>query len=241
MSHRYDPELPFLDELEAEISRVAAARLGAVETVPPEPEPAARPVRRRRSPWGRAWARIPRRAAVLALMGCLVGATATATVRLLDENAPSNAVSAPVVVERASDPEPRELTLHGRGGELCSTLVLPATVDTTCQPPPGADGGFARSAVSGASRYVYGVTGRRVVEVDVRVGGQRVRAATRALPASAVALEGRGRWFVAVLDRPAGARDPVAEVRLYTREQPSPAATLLDCSLGQLDARCSGS
>jgi hypothetical protein len=238
MSDRYDPDLPFLAELEAEVTRAAKARLGAVETAPVDAQPVAARRPPRRPPWSRAWARVPRRAAVLALMGCLVGATATATV-LLDERAPSRAASAPAVVERATAPEPRELTLHGRGGRLCATFLLPTTVDTTCQPAPAAGGGFARSATSAERRYVFGVTGRRVATVDVRAGGRRVRAETRPLPPAAAELDPGARWFVVVLPRPAGERDPLAEVRLYTREQASPATTLVDCSLGQLDPRCS--
>jgi hypothetical protein len=240
----YDPGLPFLAELEAEITRAAEERL-AVPAAPPTrapapSTPAASEYRAaRRSSW-RPLARIPRRAAVLALLVCLVGAMAPAAVRIFDGGNGRAGTSERAIVDRSARPEPRELTLHVQRGELCPTLVLPGTVDTSCVPVPPANGGIARSAVSPFTRYVYGIVGTDVDAVEVRVGARTQRAATRPLPAAAARLEGARdlRWYLVTLDRPGGRSDPIAFVRLYTREQGRPGARLVDCSLGQIDERC---
>lgn len=229
---RYDPRLPILAELEREVERAATRRLG--EPAPGHEAERApgrggrRSARRRRHLW-----RVPRRTAVLVGLICLVGASATATILSRRSDGPARG-GADATVSRAGGPNGYELRLHASGRRVCTAFVLRDSLDTVCVRPPRGRGAIARSAVAPFARYVYGLTARSVSAVDVRVGAQRRRVATRALPAAAarrVAPAAGLRVFVVALRR--GDDDPVALVRVQGRQR-----TIVDCSLGQIDDRC---
>jgi hypothetical protein len=243
----YDPDLPILAELEAGIERAAVRRLTAPGTATKPaaaanrgPEQAPRDGRRvarphRRARW-RGTGHVPMRAALLAGLVCLVGASAYAVVAR--DGTPRQTER--IVIDAASRPDERRMELYARGGRACVAFVLPETVDGACAPAPRPAEGSARSVSSAFTRYVYGLTGADVRRVNVRAGVESRAAATRQVPAEAARAGGLPetlRYYVVAFERGPGADDPPALVRLESASSRR-LGTLVDCTLGQLDRRC---
>jgi hypothetical protein len=205
----YDPELPFLAELEsrvtaraqraeAERSRAAIHRAG-----PARPRPVAPLL-----------ARMTRRTAILAVLLCVAGATAFGAGSGLFSSAPRQAQprSTPVLnAHGAQDGEAWTLSLYAREGRLCRALVVLAQeAASRCEPAPKSAGLDATSLASARRRYVFGVTGTQVRAVDVRLGAER-----RIVPTLGVRSHGHSaatRYFIVIFGRPLGRPDPPALV-----------------------------
>jgi hypothetical protein len=233
----YDSGLPILAELEREIELAARRRLERTAIGPAPVTPGRRaaapfPARRRRLPLT-----VPRRAVVLAALACLVGASATATVTVWP-GGDSSGGERRVLVEAGAGADAHRFTLHARGPRVCTTFLLPDTLDTVCARPADGNGALVRSVVSPGLRYVYGLTGPAATSVAVRAGTRTRSAAPRDVPAEVLTgvppARGLG-WFLVSLPR---GRDEVPTVaRIDGRGE---ARTVVDCSLGQLDRRCDG-
>jgi hypothetical protein len=209
----YDPELPFLEALEREVHRSAlrAAR----------PSPHAHSRARRGEHSGRGGvSRIARRSLILVALMCLIGASAFGADRIFSGGVPNpNVVHQGPLVTVAGGHAGTDvwwLRLYRREADLCRVLVVAETESSRCAPAPGAGSLAATSVVSPLRRYVFGVSGGEVAQVSVSVGSSTQTVATHALDTARVGgagLPGGLRWFVAVLDRPAGAVNPPAVVR----------------------------
>jgi hypothetical protein len=201
----YDPELPFLADLEEQVRAHA--------------ERAIRPPRRSRRPHPVAL-RMTRRTAVLVGLLCLLAATAFGARAVFSGGSPSPAAvhqGAFVLVEDGQTGEDRwTLRLYTRGGELCRALVvLDQTASSRCAPAPAPETVGVMSAASARRRYVFGVAGARVDAIRVRAGASQLTVATHALSerqARAAGASSATRYFLAILTRPLGRPDPPAIV-----------------------------
>ena len=213
----YDPQLPFLAELESQIERAAQERLDASE-----------PSRPRRVRLGGGSMRVPRRALTLAALVCLVGGTAIATVSF---SGGGQSGGDGVLLERERG-EVR-LELHRQGGRVCPTLFAADALRTACTPPPRGANVRPYSLAASFRRYVFGLTGPGADQVLVQVGERHQRRQVRPLPGWA---KTDGGFFIAMFPREEP--EPVASVHVYGEEKRGAAATAYDCSLGKFDPRC---
>jgi hypothetical protein len=204
----YDPELPFLEALEREVHR-SALRAAHLHT-----RTHARRVERS-EPGG--ISRIARRSLTLVALICLIGASAFGAGEILSGSAPNpNVVRQGPLVTVASGhagADAWSLRLYRRDADLCRVLVVAENESSHCAPAPRAQSLAATSVVSPLRRYVFGVSGNDVAQVSVSVGSSTQTVATHALHVGAAGLSRGVRWFMAVLDRPAGASNPPAVVR----------------------------
>jgi hypothetical protein len=211
----YDSELPFLEVLEREVRR------NALRAARPRARSRAGRVERsmERSGPSRV-SRITRRSLTLVALICLIGASAFGADRIFSGGAPNpNVVHQGPLVAVASGhagPDAWSLRLYRREADVCRVLVVAETESSRCAPAPGARSLAATSVVSPLRRYVFGLSGDGVARVSVRVGSSTQTVATHALDTARVGAAGLPdgvRWFVAVLERPAGATNPPALVR----------------------------
>ena len=210
----YDPELPFLETLEREVHRNAlrAAR-------PPISRRGRTHARQVERP-GSGISRIARRSLTLVALICLIGASAFGAEEIFSGSAPDpNVVHQGPLVTVASGHAGADvwsLRLYRREADLCRVLLVAETESSRCAPAPAVRSLALTSVVSPQRRYVFGVSGDDVAQVSVRVGSSTQTVATHELDAAragAAGLSGGMRWFVAVLNRPAGASNPPAVVR----------------------------
>lgn len=234
----YDPELPFLAELERHVrqraeesarsaqavaGRSRQSRLaGRLDTPPARHAPApAWSVRRQAARSGTTLARrMIRRTAILAGLLCLLAASALGAHAVFFARPESPAAvhaGARVTVAGAHAGEERwTLSVYTRAGELCSALiVLSQQAASRCGPAPGARGFGVTSLASPARRYLFGVAGGDVRGVLVRAGAARLKLHTYPLEGGGVrtaGIPGGARYFVGSLARPAAGEDPPALV-----------------------------
>jgi hypothetical protein len=219
-THHYDPELPFLYELEREVRRRAERAAYATGHALGAPAPVhaqqtRRTLRPRPIPM-----RVARRSLTLVALLCLVGASAYGANQVF-----SGGTSNPTVVHQSAfvlvaaghaGSEAWSLRLYTRGGDLCRVLVADENESSRCAPAPGTRALSVTSLVSPLRQYVYGVTGGKTARVIVRAGGATATVATHApssVQAHAAGLPGATRWFIAVLSRPTGDANPPALVQ----------------------------
>ncbi|HVR04707.1 MAG TPA: hypothetical protein VMS02_01610 [Solirubrobacteraceae bacterium] len=208
----YDPELPFLEELEHEIHRralrAARAHIALGASAPGLPARAAEQAggghqadhgrrersssrwsrERRRRP-GSAAVRMARRSLTLVALLCLIGATAYAARTVLSGGGAQNPSAVqqgpfvPVAAGGGGD-ERWALRLYRRGGELCRALAVAEAEASRCSAAPAPDALGVTSVVSPRRRYLFGVTGGAVARVAVHAGGVTTTVATRGLAAA---------------------------------------------------------
>lgn len=261
--HVYDPQLPILAELEAHIRRTAlaaeadAAGAGAGAGRPRDarrsnagargsrprtaPDHPARPRSTGSSP--RSAGRLPalpggrllRRATVLALLGCTVGATATALT--LRSSAPDAA--RPQVAARGSAGEASwRLEVTRRDGRLCPSVVVSgaatagATLATDCVARPAAGDVLPTSTPAPGRIVVGGLTGRRVRAVRVRVAGR-----TRTVATDPLTGTDDVRTFGLAVRIPRAA-EPVPVLRPLDGRRRAVGPSVRDCSVAPRSVGC---
>jgi hypothetical protein len=245
----YDPLLPILAELEEHVRRSAraaeaaagrAAHPHAAGEHPSSRAPAPHPSRTPAPAGGpralgTASRRLLRRGAILALLGCTVGATATAITHTSSRPGEDAAI---VAASGGVDGSAWTLQVRRRDGRLCPSLVVTgpaagASLATDCVARPGPTVVLPTSAPAPGRIVVGGLTGRRVRSVRVRVAGRPRTVATRPLAgddavrtfAVAVRASGRATTSAAVLRALDGRGRPIG-------------AALRDCSAAPRAARC---
>jgi hypothetical protein len=206
----YDPELPFLTELERQLSMRAE-----------QAERSRRVARtaRLRMPVPLA-TRLTRRTAILASLIFLIAATAFGA-RSLFSSAPPNPLANRqgafvLLAQGSAGREDWTLRLYARDGQLCRALIVrDQTESSRCASAPG-PGQIGVSALqSTAHAYLFGVAGAGVSAVHVRAGGAEQTVATHALEprqARIAELSGPVRYFLVAFARQPGAEDPPAIV-----------------------------
>jgi hypothetical protein len=261
----YDPQLPILVELEDHIRGLAlaaeAAAVGgattaggmatggataesaappAVGTRPRRARPrTGRPDRGRTSPAARgATGRLLRRGAVLALLGCTVGATATALDRASDR---ARDASPGVVASGSVGGASWRLEVTRSEGRLCPALVVAgsstpgAALSTDCVAAPTGTEVVSTTTLAAERAVVGGLAGPDVRAVRVTVGPRRRTVRTRALTPD----EPNGpRAFGVVLRRPRGEVDVVPRVRPLDGRRRSAGPVVRDCSAAPRAASC---
>jgi hypothetical protein len=244
----YDPELPFLEALEREVRRNALraarrheahARRGAGTAAIPGRQPAPLPAKRSRErddATFRGVSRIARRSLMLVVLLFLIGASAYGAREILSGGSSNLAVvrQGPFALLGSGHAggDRWSLSLYRREGELCRVLLVGENESSRCSPAPGGTSVALTSVVSPLRRYVFGVTGGDVAQVSLRVGGHTQLVPTRA-PAAARArsagLPAGARWFIAILNRPAGNANPPAVVRGLDAESHSLGPARFSC------------
>jgi hypothetical protein len=237
--HVYDPLLPILAELEDHVRRSAlAAEAGAVRAAPgtstagpARRRPGAAPARPRAGTGGR----LARRAAVLAVLGCTVGATATALT--LRSSTPDSA--GPVVAVRGSAGAASwRLEVTRRDGRICPSVVVSgasaagATLATDCVARPAADAVLPTSTLAPGRIVVGGLTGRRVRAVRVRVAGRMRTVATTPLAGTD---DVRAFGLAVRIPR---ATDPVPVLRPLDGRRHALGPSVRDCSVAPQAGGC---
>lgn len=243
----YDPQLPILAELEHHIRGLALAAEGeaadaaTVHHVPGagRSRPARGEDRRRRRDAGRgSVGRLLRRGAVLALLGCTVGATATALNRAGDRRATG---SPGVVASGRAGGASWRLEVTRREGRLCPAIVVSgprapgAALATDCVAAPTGGTVLPTTAMTADRVVVVGLAGPQVRAVRVTVAHRRRTVRTQALPAG----DADGpRTFAAVLRRPAGEQDVVPRLRPLGAGRAAIGRVVRDCSAAPRAASC---
>jgi hypothetical protein len=211
----YDPELPFLADLEKHVrahaeqtlraSRASAQSLSSTPHV---------------WPWGPLAARMTRRTAILVGLLCLLAASALGARNVFFTTSESPVVvhqGALVVVARGHEGgEQWTLRLYTRDGQLCRALAVVGEAEASrCAPSPAASKLAVTSVSSARKSYIFGVAGRRVRAVRVHSGHTTLTVETHTpggRRAHLAGLSSSSRYFVASLQRPLGNGDPTALV-----------------------------
>lgn len=196
--------------------RHAAQTRGSKE--PALAAPAARILRRRDSLHG--WARIARRSLTLMTLLCLIGASAYGASEVFSTRETSNPLGGKpgafaLVASARSGPETWKLTLYMRSNELCRELNVSETEASYCAAPPSPFAVEATSAQSSSERYLFGVTGARVMRVRVSFKGRSLTSPTLAPDPRLIHeddLPAHTRYFLVALARPAEERDSHTQV-----------------------------
>jgi hypothetical protein len=216
----YDPELPFLAELEHRVRAYAEyldRPMPSLDRQMPLARPA--PLRQPRSRATRAVAaRVSRRVAVLATLVCLLGASAFGARAVFFQSSPNLLAvhqSAFVAVAHGRDGDDQwTMRLYTRDGELCRELtVLPQEASSGCAPAPAPYAMASGGAISILHRFLFGVTGTDVRTVLVSVGDSHLALQTHPLDraqARTLGVADSTRFFVGALGRPLGYPDPPA-------------------------------
>jgi hypothetical protein len=241
----YDPQLPILAELEDHVRGLAlaaeAAPAGAAtgsRAGAPSPSTDAAP---RASRWSTRGARgttgrLLRRGAVLALLGCTVGATATALNRTSDH---ARDASPGVVASGAVGGSAWRLEITRHEGRLCPALLVSgsaapgAALSTDCVAAPTGTDVVPTTALTAERAVVGGLAGPGVRAVRVTVGTRRRTVRTVALDAP----DGP-RSFAVVLRRPRGGADIVPRVRPLDAQRRSAGRAVRDCSAAPQATSC---
>jgi hypothetical protein len=205
----YDPELPFLTELE---NQVRGRAEGSVQSERDGRSRAARP-RQTRGSVGPSARRMLRRTAILVGLLCLIAASAFGARAVFfhgDESPGAIHQSALVSVAEGRDgPEQWRLSVYTRGSELCSALiVLGQQASSRCALSPAPDAIDVASLAGVSRRYVYGVGGSRVQAVRLLAGHTTLTVQTHPLDgerARAAGVTNMAHYFLAVLPRPSRA------------------------------------
>jgi len=211
----YDPELPFLLDLERQLrlrAEHAARRPAASPRQPRRAERSSLRVTMR--------GRMVRRTAILGGLLCLLAASALGARSVLSTTTPSPlAVRQGAFVLVASGARGRDswtLRLYERGGQLCRAFVVAGAEESSrCAPAPSRDSLGVSTLESARYGYLFGVTGLHVHAVGVRIGASMLTVATRPLAgarAAAAGLPHSARYFVAIATRLPGAEEPPASV-----------------------------
>jgi hypothetical protein len=180
--------------------------------------------------------RLLRRGAVLALLGCTVGATATALDRASDR---ARDASPGVVASGAVGGAQWRLEVTRHEGRLCPALVVSgssapgAALSTDCVAAPTGTDVVPATALTAERVVVGGLTGPGVRAVRVTVGDRRRTVRTVALDAA----DGP-RSFGVVLRRPRGGADVVPRVRPLDAERRSVGRAVRDCSAAPRATSC---
>lgn len=217
----YDPDLPFLAELEQRVRAAAeeserahrASRRAASAAASASAKPRMRPM-------GRTAARITRRTAILVALLCLVGATAFGARSVLFSSAPSPLTAGTgsfvSVASGRYGSDVWSMRLYTHAGELCRVLtVLPQEEASGCAPAPSSGVLNVSDVTSILRRYVFGVAGASVRSVSVHAGENVLMLPTHALDAGQARTLGvppSTRYFMGVLRRPLDEPDPPAFV-----------------------------
>ncbi len=208
----YDPELPFLSELEQHVR--ARAQQGERRRNATTQAPTTGPQLSAFSPVA---ARMTRRTAILVGLLCLIGATALAAGTGFFTGAQSPVIDSqgafvPVASGHDGD-EHWTLRLYIRNDQLCRMLVISGQAEASrCAPNPAAGNIGVTSLLSAQHSYLFGVAGSHVRAVRVRAGSSTLTVETRAIGgerARAAGLPSSARYFVAALTRPLGTEDPL--------------------------------
>jgi hypothetical protein len=208
----YDPELPFLEELERQVRDRAEHEARAR---PANPRAARMSARGPSAPGTRA-ARMTRRTAILVALLCLIAATALGTrAAFFNAHLQSPVVNhqgAFVAVASGRDGGDRwTLRLYIRNGQLCRALVISAQAEASgCAPTPAGGTIDVTSLQSAQHSYLFGVDGSRVRAIRVHAGSSTLTVESRPVAgerAHAAGLPSSARYFLAVLERPRGGKD----------------------------------
>jgi hypothetical protein len=180
--------------------------------------------------------RLLRRGAVLALLGCTVGATATAL--NLASNHGGDA-SPGVVASGAVGGASWRLEVTRSEGRLCPALVVSgssapgAALSTDCVAAPTGTDVVPTTTLTAERAVVGGLAGPSVRAVRVTVGARRRTVRTVALD------EPDGpRSFTVVLRRPRGGADVVPRVRPLDGQRRSAGRAVRDCSAAPRATSC---
>lgn len=209
----YDPELPFLADLEKHIrARAEQAEQTRARTAQQTGHLLAM------SPLA---IRMTRRVPILAGLLLFLAATALGARSLFfnsdHRNPLSNRQGASVLVAHALEGgDSWALRLYTRNGQLCRALIVSAQAESSrCASPPRTTQISVSSLQSAQHGYVFGVAGVRVSAVRVSTRQAGVTVATHAVaPAQALAagLPKSTRFYLAILTRPSSSEDPPATV-----------------------------
>jgi hypothetical protein len=217
---QYDPELPFLADLERHVHARAEEVARARSKAPRRAHRSALRAgsSRELSPLA---ARMTRRTAILAGLLLMLGASAFGAGALLfngDQQSPlANRQGASVVVARGPHgSEEWTLSLYTRNGELCRALIVTGQAEASrCAAAPAAGALGVSTLQSARHGYVFGVAGSRVRAVRVRVGTATLSVETHALTgqrAHAAGLPPVTRYYLALLPRALGGEASLASV-----------------------------
>jgi hypothetical protein len=239
----YDPELPFLIELERQL-RARAEQAERSRAERSRAERSRSHTHRARAPQtARVRAltplatRLTRRTAILAGLIFLIAATAFGARSLFSGAGPSplaNRQGAFVLLARGSaGSEDWALRLYARDGQLCRALVVGGqAASSRCAGAPGA-GQIGVSSLQGAARaYVFGLAGAGVSAVRVRAGRVERTVATHPLAPRQARIADVSRpvgYFILAFARPPGSEDPPAIVTALEIHTHRVGATQLVC------------
>lgn len=182
--------------------------------------------------------RLLRRGAVLALLGCTVGATATALDRASDR---ARDASPGVVASGSVGGASWRLEVTRSAGRLCPALVVAgssapgAALSTDCVAAPTGTEVVSTTTLAAERAVVGGLTGPDVRAVRVSVGSRRRTVRTVALAPGGPAGP---RAFAVVLRRPRGGVNVVPRVRPLDAEHRSAGPAVRDCTAAPRAATC---
>ncbi|WP_022927788.1 hypothetical protein [Patulibacter americanus] len=198
--------------------------------------PVSRPRGRSTSGAGGTTGRLLRRGAVLALLGCTVGATATALNLASDHGGDA---SPGVVASGAVGGASWRLEVTRSEGRLCPALVVSgssapgAALSTDCVAAPTGTDVVPTTTLTAERVVVGGLAGPGVRAVRVTVGERRRTVRTVALD------EPDGpRSFAVVLRRPRGGAEVVPRVRPLDAQRRSAGRAVRDCSAAPRATSC---
>jgi len=205
----------------------------------------------RRSRRGAAWAargsaaRVARRTLTLALLGCLIGASALATKSLVTSSTPSDpglrTSAATTLGTGGAGADAWTLSAYRRGVELCHDFLVARTLASSCDLPPSADGVVTDGAITPTRRFVVGFAGERVGSIEIQTGKRHLRVPTRQLPDAAAgraaSIPTDVRWFVAPLPRPSYRPGPAHVTPLDMRGR-ALGAPQLECGIAPASTAC---
>jgi hypothetical protein len=237
-SAHYDPELPFLADLE---KHVRAQAEHALREAGRSKQSVSLARRTRLS--GPLAARMTRRTAILVGLLFLLAATAFGARSVFFTDTQS-----PIVVRQGAfvlvasgraGADQWALRLYTRDGQLCRSLAVVGQAEASrCAPSPDASEVGVTSLSSASKSYVFGVAGSRVRAVRVHSGHTTLTVETYTpggKRAHLAGLSSSSRYFVASLQRPIGngedsalvtaldaGRRPIEETRVVCFEEAGP-------------------
>jgi hypothetical protein len=255
-----NPDLPILDELGAEFEAMVSAAWAGDADDAPAADSTARHTARRRLPAtpspatrrrGAQARRVGRRAAIAAVLVCMIGGVAFAA--LNGGGSSGNSHTAPTPLGHAADGA-WSFSAYRDEGRLCTVFVpRGGELSGNCGAAPARGQVRAGSAIAGGHRYVFGVAGAGVERVSASLGEDHPAGADRRTGVAPIhvpvdrdgadvagfpAVDG---WFVldvGPVQSATGRPGVPAVVVPLDRQGRRVGPAYVDCSLGVIDPAC---